>query len=325
MTHLKRANELDPINREGVYYLATSYYRLGQFEQAWRLLEPSVDLDGANPDDAKLTGQVLLALDEKEKAEPILIKAAELRPEDLETVLLATELVLERAEKYADQQIEPDLDRLENLLDKSHQIFPTHQQSACTLPILTPEWFFMTKHWRPPGTIKRNQDEKSIHQSWRLPFGLGQTAIELGEIEIGLAALQDAATKQPENLLVLHALAAACLKANLDAKAHETAKFALKLAPQEIDNILWYADFKTKSNDPKEAVKALNEALQITPHRSELKLWLAKTYLLMDLSDDAKRTLVEFLSELTPKIASSSHLFIQLNEIDLAAQALEND
>jgi tetratricopeptide (TPR) repeat protein len=327
MTHLKRANELDPINREGVYYLATSYYRLGQFEQAWRLLEPSVDLDGANPDDAKLTGQVLLALNEKEKAEPILIKAAELRPEDLETVLLATELVLERAEKYADQQIEPDLDRLENLLDKSHQIFPTHQQIRLHLADIDRLNGFHDKALEAYQALsKESQDEKSIHQSWRLPFGLGQTAIELGEIEIGLAALQDAATKQPENLLVLHALAAACLKANLDAKAHETAKFALKLAPQEIDNILWYADFKTKSNDPKEAVKALNEALQITPHRSELKLWLAKTYLLMDLSDDAKRTLVELLSDPNSNakdLHQAAYLFIQLNEIDLAAQALE--
>jgi len=327
MTHLKRANELDPINKEGIYFLAKSYYQLGQFEKSWLLLEPSVDHDDVSPDFAKLTGQVLLAMKDNVKAEPILFKAAELRPEDLEAVLLTSELVLERVEKYSDQLIEPDLDRLENLLRKSNQIFPTHHQIRLHLADIDR---LRGDHEKALGSYQKlseeGNSEKSVLQNWRLPYGLGQAAIELGDIEIGLAALQDAATKQPENLLVLHALATACHKADLDGKAHETAKFALKLAPQDIENILWYADFKTKSNDPEEAVKALNEALQITPHRSELKLWLAKTYVLMDSNEEAKTTLVDLLSDSfsgSKDLQQAAYLFVHLNEFSLAANALE--
>jgi tetratricopeptide (TPR) repeat protein len=159
-----------------------------------------------------------------------------------------------------------------------------------------------------------------------LKYGLGQAAMALGNQEVGLAALQDALSTQPSSLIIRHALADALQTADLPGKANDMAKTALRMAPQDLNNILWYAKFKTKTNDPDEAVRALKEAINLTPQRDELKLWLAKSLISAGSIEEAHATIadvIDFSSANPDLLHQAGYVSVHLNDLDLAAQALE--
>ena len=72
----------------------------------------------------------------------------------------------------------------------------------------------------------------------------------LADPEVGLAALQDALDIQPSNLIIRHALADAFQATDLPEK-HTLWPKALIMAPQDLNNILWYAGFKLAQMTPK--------------------------------------------------------------------------
>jgi tetratricopeptide (TPR) repeat protein len=162
--------------------------------------------------------------------------------------------------------------------------------------------------------------------SWQVQYGLGRSALHLGNQEMGLAALQEAAAKQPENTIILHGLAEAYQYARLPENATDAAQTALKLAPRDVQNILWYAHFRSENGQPDEAVKALKEALVLDPDRPELKIWLAKSFIASGDTQAAEKQLSAMIIESSPNshdLEQVAGMGVQLNNLDLAIKALE--
>ncbi len=323
---LKKAHEIEPENFNGTLHLARAEHQLGQNDKAWGLIEPLLGKSEISAEISKLAGFVLLGLNQKQSAEPYLIQAAETSPKDLETVLAGTRLVLERAESPLSEVQEKELNRVQQILLNASQFHGNNIKINLHLADVIRLKGDYQKAFDSYRALSDLAPTLSPDYLWRLPYGLGKSAVALGNQEIGLAALQDAASKQPENLALMHALAEAYQVSDLDRKAQSTAKSALRLAPTEIDNILWYANFKTNNNEPEEAVKALKEALQINPDRSELKLWLSKSLISVGAIDESTRTLMELISNDSTNAADlhqAAYVCIHLNNLEIAAKAFE--
>lgn len=326
LSYLQKANEIDPENLDAKLDFAKAYYLLGQYDAAWNLLEPFKADYQQYPEMSRLMGHLLLSMDERESAESILLFAADHFPEDTSTVLKAARLVLEKHETSFDKLPGEELDLIATILKKASDINPG--QSSLKLHLadverLTGAYQQALESYRELSTDMSSQ---KMSDNWRLDYGLGKTAIALGEFEMGLAALQDAGSRQPENLLILHGLVEGYQKANLISKANDLAQASLKLAPQELQNILWYANFKEKNNEPEEAIKALKDALQINQNQPKIKLQLAKIYISTGSPEEAKSILTDLITDrdIQPEeLHQAAYAFVRMNEFELAISALE--
>lgn len=326
LIHLNKAYEIDQDNVEIKLDLAQANYQLGQYEKAFQLLESFMDRYESNPPLARLLGHVLLATNKEQEAEPLLIYSAKQFPEDLQTVLAATRVVLDSFETSLEEQPQEGLIIIQNILEEAQPLHRDDSQIKLHLADIERLQGNYQNAIEIYSKLSESGPFEKSTSNWRLSYGLGQSAIALGDHEMGLAALQEAATKQPENITILHALAEAYQHADLDGKAHEIAKSALKMAPQELKNILWYANFKNKNNEPDEAVKALKEALQINPERSELKIWLSKILISMGSMDESKETIADLIENdesTSEELHQAAYICVHLSEINLAINALE--
>ena len=330
LAYLRKANEIDPNNVTGNFYLAHAEYLLGQNDQALGHLEYFTKNYADNPKEARLLGQVLLALDRNEEAEPVLLAAATFDPNDKETIIAASRLIIDRIDAPVDERTEEQLkslDSLQAILHKAKSINPEEDAFKLHLADIDRLKGATEKAFSSYTKLSKEGNPETTLKNWRLHYGLGKSATVLGNLEVGLAALQEAASRQSENLLIHHALAETYQKSDLNGKAQETAKAALKLAPQDLDNILWYANFKTNNNEPQQAVKAIQEALQINPDRPELKLYLAKAQLSAGNNEESHKTIYDLIENSSPGaeiLHRASYTCVQLNDLKLAADALES-
>jgi tetratricopeptide (TPR) repeat protein len=326
LPYLQKANDLDRDNLDGKLDLAKAHYQLDQFEAAWNLLEPFKNNYQQYPEIARLMGQLLLSMDDKEAAEPILLFAAEHFPEDTPTVLKAARLILEKHEISFEKLPEEDLESITQILKKALDLHPKQYSLKLHLADverLSGNYQYALDSYRE---LSNELSVQKTSENWRLDYGLGKTAIALGEYEMGLAALQDAGSKQPENLLILHGLVEGYQMANLTSKANDLAQASLKLAPQDLQNILWYANYKNNNNEPEEAIKALKDALQISPDQPTIKLQLAKIYISIGSYEESKSILNDLISDsdVQPEqFHQAAYACVRMNDFRLAISALE--
>ena len=323
---LKKAFIIEPDNDEIKLNLAKAGYQLGQYEQAWQLLEPFMKGYEQDPVTAKLLGNVLLAMDRKQTAEPVLLIAAQNYPEDLEMTLTAAHVSLSLIDSSYECVDKDKIDQLQEILEYAQEKNPYNEGIQLHLADLKR---LKGQHQEAMDmyiALSEMDQSQNKAQNWQLSYGLGQAAIALGNHEIGLAALQEASHQQPGNLTILHALAEAYQLTDLREKSQKTAKSALKLAPQDAANILWYADFKTRHNEPEEAVKALKDALQLMPNRTDLKLWLSKCLIADNAIEESKEILEALIDDSKTKpgqLHQAAYLCVQINALELSVQALD--
>jgi tetratricopeptide (TPR) repeat protein len=110
---------------------------------------------------------------------------------------------------------------------------------------------------------------------WRVQWGVGRTALMLGQNDLALAALKEACQYKPESLAIQRSLAEASLRANLTQEALEAAANVLHLAPDHVETLSWFADFVTRAGELRQAVEALERAVQLDPDRTDLLVSLA--------------------------------------------------
>ena len=326
LTYLKKANSLDIENAEGQLHLAKAHYQLGHFSEAWQILEPFFDNYEQNPDISKLLGFVLLGMEKSAQAKPVLLHAASQSPEDVEVVMAAARLVISEAETTFEEPNKAELDGMKNILAKALDAQPDDaylQLHLADIERLQGQYQIALDRY---ANLADRMTSNKAGPTWQVQYGLGRSALLLGNQEMGLAALQEAAAKQPENPIILHGLAEAYQYARLPENATDTALTALKLAPRDIQNILWYAHFRSENGQPDEAVKALKEALVLEPDRPELKIWLAKSLIAAGNTQAAEKQLSEMIIESTPTshdLEQVAKMGVQLNNLDLAIKALE--
>ncbi len=326
LTYLAKAHEIQPENTDGLLYLTQTQHQLGQNKQALQLLEPFESKYQQNPRIAKVLGLVLLAMDDQASAEPKLLIAASHFPEDVKTVLTTADLILTQQELSPDEPDVEKLEKLENILKNALDIDQDNFQyrlALADIKRLKGNNDQAVEAYRQLAEVSSPDMDTS---QWHLSYGLGKSATAMGDLDLGLAAIQDASTKKPGNVMVLHALAEAYQANEFNDKAKFTAKLTLKLAPQNINNVLWYADFMTKNNEVNEALKALKEALQMNPNRSDLQIRLARTYLTNGSIDDSIKTIkdiIHYQNSNSKDLQNAGYLCIELNESELALKALE--
>jgi tetratricopeptide (TPR) repeat protein len=326
LIYLKKAYELEPNHVSGRLDLAKAKFKLGQFEESWQLLEIEMDNYESNPEIAKLLGNVLLAMEDEKAAKPVLLFAADQNPGDVETVLTVSKLVLTEEENLLGDKNLNILEKLGAILAKALLYDPDNTEikiNIADVDRLSGRFQDALDAYSQLSDIESPEDSKL---KWRLAYGLGKAAIKLGNTDLALAALQEANVKKSGNLMVLHALSEAYQLNQLSEKARRTAKSALITAPQNISNILWYANFKIENNEPEEAVKALREALEINPDRTELIIWLAKTLISTKSNEESLKIIEALLSgskATANELHQAAYIGIELNRADLAVQALE--
>lgn len=120
---------------------------------------------------------------------------------------------------------------------------------------------------------------------WRVQAGLGQVALNLKQYDSALASLQEAVQDQPENVYLQHLLAESYFLSKLDRQALTTARFALRLMPDDLENLTWFADIMSRLGELMEAIQALRTATQLVPDSPNL--WLKLAELNLQLGDSA--------------------------------------
>lgn len=130
-----------------------------------------------------------------------------------------------------------------------------------------------------------------LDKNWsdRLALDMGQVTLKLGRGDLALAALKDANQNNPQ---IQRMLAEAYHSMNLVEDAFKTARNALQLAPDDLDNLIWFVNFSQRLKDHRgevlpralsEANSALEHAIDLAPQRSDL--WIAKGQLCMITGD----------------------------------------
>ncbi len=161
---------------------------------------------------------------------------------------------------------------------------------------------------------------------WRIQWGMGRTALRLGEYETALVALRDAAQLRADNMPLQRTLAEASLRAGLPSEALQAAIYTLQLAPADVDNLAWFAAFAGGLGESRRAVEALERAVQIEPDQPALRVSLAE-WQLSDGDLDAARASLGSLADLEEATANdlrrAAHVYLRLGDSAAALACYE--
>ena len=321
--YLRKVFDIDPANNRIRLNLAQAEYLLGNHEISLKLLEPLSNAYQSDGSIARMFGFVLSALGRTEMAKPYLICAAQQDPSELKTVQKAAEIVLQEASLPGTQD---SLAQLGEILEAALKHHPDQAQLKLYSADLDRLMGHHQKAHNAYAQLAMNQDEHQEIPAWRVQYGLGLTSTALGEIEIGLASLQDAAFSEPANLHILHALANTYAAADLMDKALETSRLALKAAPKDIENLVWYASFNDSHLRSDEARTAMRTAFRLAPERLDVKLRYAKTLIATGSEEEPLNLINELVAHehATPVLLhQASYLYLQAHKIEKAASTME--
>jgi len=128
---------------------------------------------------------------------------------------------------------------------------------------------------------------------WIAQGGLGRTALALNRPEVALAVLDEAASKNPKNLTLQHMLVPAYMKANLTQEALITAQHAVDMAPDDVDNLVWYAQTMLDIGNKDEAIKTIRRASDGLNGNAQSLIGLAALGLELGEAPVARKALLE--------------------------------
>lgn len=113
---------------------------------------------------------------------------------------------------------------------------------------------------------------------WRIQAGIARAATATGKIEIALAAIQEAIDDQPGLSGLRKILAEIYQAAGRVNDAVEAASQVLTIAPDVVENVLWFASFLQGLGKNEQAVKVLDEAIKKSPEEKLFPITLAGVY-----------------------------------------------
>lgn len=162
--------------------------------------------------------------------------------------------------------------------------------------------------------------------NWRIQAGIGRAELKLGQIEAALAAIQEANHLHPEDSGIVHSLAEAYMAANLKQEAIQAANTALKLTPDSVANLNWFARFMSDCNQLDEAIQALRWASELDVHKAQYQLQIGGLQARMGKNQEAVTTLREAVSagDLDETgYHQAAEIFSALNHHELAIDSLK--
>lgn len=329
---LRKAVQLSPSSSQAAILLGDTLLSLGHYSEAQMMLTEAFARWPQDCDLAYVYGRSLLGIGDRAGAIHALEIAIQTPTPDMDRYILLVETLLDGFTPGS--VVEPEnaaarLERAEQVLQAALTWMPDHW----TAQMLQAELLLAKQENQAAKDLYQRLMEDDQAQDpanyWRIQAGLGLAAMRLGQLDTAMDALQDALLAQPQNLGLNRLLAEACLKANQRQEALQRAYHAMKMAANDLENLLWFADLMSEMGETGEAVNAMKVITQMAPERPGF--WLKRAGLEVENGDleAAQGSLCSMLElpDLTHdhlRLAALTYLRMQdqtaaLNCLDLAA------
>ena len=284
----------DRIKDKVLHNLGKTLRILGNIEEAKHIFEEAFDSYSISaPDDLDSLydyAQTLLLLGYSDRAIPLLEDIVMSQKFNNNARLDLAKALLQSDDKpYDNQRVISLLEGITAITDPSIQ--DTRNTTDVDGEFLIEAEALLAESYNESGNFQKAADTykhalespMAIQPNWktRLTLGLGSVALELGEKEKAIAALQDGVKYDPKNVPLLQKLADAYLASGLVDNSYQTAYSAYQLNPSDLDTITWFADhcseIDKKTNGAHKlakgmSIQALERATSISPSRADLYL-----------------------------------------------------
>ena len=328
LPHLKQAFQLAPEMPQAALLYGRALRTLGHARQARSVLEQVRSAWQNSPELAYEMALVMLDMGETESALPVLEMA--LRGSScgelplLDASLIYVKILLGEYHGSETAQTSTgcpaDSARMQQAEQTLHRILEMAPESI-------EAQFLMADLLRERGNLERalaiyrelsdqpNAADPDLR--WRIQWGLGRTALRLGQHETALVALRDAAQMQSESIPLQRTLAEASLRAGLPSEALQAAVYTLQLAPADVENLAWFASFAGGLGETRRAVDALERAVQIEPDQPTLRVALAEWQLSAGELDAARASLgslADLEEAASTDLRRAAHVYLRLGD-----------
>ncbi|MCK4800952.1 MAG: tetratricopeptide repeat protein [Anaerolineales bacterium] len=314
------ASEVDIIdpktNFEIQYGLGYSYYRLGHHEQARTTLKDLQKRYPANGKTNSIYGKLLLDMDEPLEALPYLAQVVDQKPPAVDPYLQYADAHLrigtnpKAAAEVLEQAllIDPENEIAFVLLGEAHAAEGDYQQAITSFQKVQDTSLRTDPAWSP-----------------RISRGLGISALELGQTETAIASLKEGNEQYPRDLALIRSLAEAYQAANLTPNALDSAKRATEVAPHDVENLSWVAEFTLSLGTPEHGISALKELIRIKPDHHTAYILLGKAHASAGNEKEASASLarvLKFDDILPEELIQAGEELIKLGNLDTGMKCL---
>lgn len=279
---LRKAAVLAPESVEVTLDLGRTLVVLGHHEEARRVLEQGRQRWPSHAALAHAFAETALLFNEREAALEALDTALQGGDVPLAWIMLAAQ-TLTRYEADGTRP-EPELGRLVTAqmgLEKGIVDNPD-----CFEARLLRAEILIARHEYPQAydSLQNLVESGAIQKglNWRLQAGLGESALRLEKMENALVALKEAIQERPDDPRLQRLLAETYHLGRLEPEAKSAAHDALKLSPDGLEMLEWYAEFAAKLGEADEAIRALRTATQLSPEGAGYWISLAEMQLRQD-------------------------------------------
>jgi tetratricopeptide (TPR) repeat protein len=325
--------ELITRNREQLCEIAITYgdvlVQLGHLDQAILAYEGAYQAYPAYPGLAYIYAKSLLDIGDEESALAPLAVAVTAEPDDpLPYIQYAKSLIL--ADQYPEKAVKSIQKALEILdEEKFKPDDKTQDMQELAIALLAQaqeasgELNAAMQTYSQALETKLAKDE---NLRTTLAIGMGRVALQTGQPEVAIAALQERNRHEIQNTEVAQILCEAYSAISLKQDALYAARTAVQLSPDDVDVLAWFAEQAIELGVIAEAVPALTSAAQLDPQRTDLIIQLGQIFARMEKTDQAREA---FLSALSSPYVNPEDLYqaadglSDLGDIDSAADCLE--
>jgi tetratricopeptide (TPR) repeat protein len=298
---LRKAASLAPESLDVSLELGQTLYALGRLDEAYNILSMAHHKWPLHPDLAFAFAQAAQATGDRDGAIAGMKVALKKENTPVEWQILYAETLLSKdpcgVAEIDNRQVY--LEEAEKAIDIALVELPDHLGAKILkAEVLLAKGALQQAHDMFCKLLE-SPDASASEIRWRLQAGLGSAALRMGRVASALASLQEATHAQPENIGLQHMLAEAFKAGELVNEALATTQNALKLAPDDLDNLSWFAGMMVELGEPLEAVHALTTASQICPNQPTYWIRMADIY--SGLEDEkATRASLEKLLAIRP-------------------------
>ncbi|WP_162787636.1 tetratricopeptide repeat protein [Anaerolinea thermolimosa] len=327
LPYLRQASNLNRQSPEVQFLFSKALHALGYLQEAREVIEPLKNMWEVDPGVAYEYGCIAMDLGDARAAVPafeIATRSPRAKADwylKYARVLLDDHLALGNHEKNLRYQ------RAEELLEKAEILAPDNLVIKLAI----------AESIRKQGRLEDAQqlyreliDAEDVLRSGLLgnvQHGLGMTMMAVGNMEAGVALLREASQSQPSNLTLTHDLAEACLEANLKKDAEEAAERALSLAPNDPENLDWFARMMVRLDRASRALDALKQAIMLIPGRVDLRIRYARLALesgdLESARDALQAIKEEQSSDDVELLRQAAYLSLRLQDFPAAIEYFE--
>lgn len=275
--------------------LGQTLYQLGHLQEARQSLEPAYRASPYHPEIAHSYARVLLAMDNPAPALAPLQAVLNSEPVSPDAYLDFARCVLSLDGSVQPEQFQMAL----HYLGKAMEIAPDLPEVRAYLA----EVLAASGDLLPAVSAYRKALETRLSNdpAWkmRLWLGLGKVALDLGQIETAVAALQEASQAAPFSPDVYRFLSEAYDAAGLIENSYEAAQTALNLAADDVEMLIWFAkkavELEMRSGihlaeAHTQAIRALDQAVKIVPDQGSLLVRLGQIQLQIGERNAAQQT-----------------------------------